>query len=225
MGRKKTPGTRSPSGRKKKASTVALRAKHDYGNDRVQARVDLFRVFRGDGAIGHEMTCAGRLMLVGAFDGLDYAPEVILSAMLEYEQAYWGNYQGGARVSDYQQEVRHFGSISGEMIERDWHGNRFKALDDILRSCGAQTRQAVIEATVDTHWFPERDASWAERIINQRILEKRLSYVKAGKPIPEALVVNGQPRACDSDWAMLQLLRDGAVALVRGGMPEVRRAA
>jgi hypothetical protein len=47
----------------------------------------------GDGSIGYEMTTAGRLMLVGAFDGMEFAPEVILSALHAYDHAYWGNYR------------------------------------------------------------------------------------------------------------------------------------
>jgi hypothetical protein len=195
----------------------------DCGNDRVQSRIEAFRVFCGDSAIGHEMSCAGRLMIVGCFDGLDYAPEVILSALLEYQHAYWRNYSGGAAVADYQQEVRHFGSVAGD-IERDSLGERFNRLDALLRDCGFQTRKAVVEVTVDRHWFPDEDASWAARLINSRILRKRAEMVKAGKPIPEGLKVNGE-LACDSDFAMLNLLRSGATALVRGAMPDMRRAA
>jgi hypothetical protein len=219
MGRKRKSGQRTKSGQLSRARSAV----HDYGNERVRARIELFRVFRGDSAIGHEMSCAGRLMLVGAFDGLEYAPEVILSALLEYQNAYWGNYSGGASVSDYQKEVRYFGSVSGG-IERDSVGQRFDRLDSILRDCGHQTRKAVIEVTVDRHWFPDEDAVWASRIVNTRIAEKRRAFVRSGKPVPDSLRISGE-LACDSDWAMLDLLRSGAMALTRGSMPEVCRAA
>jgi hypothetical protein len=77
--------------------------------------------------------------------------------------------------------------------------------------------------TVDRHWFPDEDVSWASRIINSRIMDKRKALVREGKPVPCALIETG-PRACDSDWAMLELLRYGALVLAMGS-DQRRRAA
>jgi hypothetical protein len=77
--------------------------------------------------------------------------------------------------------------------------------------------------TVDRHWFPDEDVGWAARIINSRILDKRMEMIRAGERIPPTLVVIGET-ACDSDWAMLNLLRDGALGMV-DGPSSLRRAA
>jgi hypothetical protein len=171
------------------------RTPFDHGNDRVQARAALFRVFHGEGSGGHEMSCAGRLMLVGAFDGMACGPEVYLSALLDYQNAYWGNYGGGPKVAAYERQDR-----GHETVWEDPRGEWFKVTDEKLRAAGYQARRAVHEVTVDRHWFPDEDISWAARIINSRLLDKKL-------PVAGEL-------ACDSDWAMLELLREGAAALV-----------
>jgi hypothetical protein len=179
------------------------RTPHDYGNSYVQARADRFRMFGGDVSKGFEFTCAGRLMLVGAFDGLDQEPSAYLSALLDYQNAYWGNFGGGPMVASYERSDR-----SHDHRWDDPRGEYFKTIDQRLRDCGLQTRRAVHMVTVDRHWFPDEDVSWASRIINSAFLRKSL-------PVAGEI-------ACDSDWAMLSLLRDGAIALV--GQP-LRRAA
>ena len=59
------------STKKKRGRPKVERVPHDYGNARVQARAEMFRVFGGEAGKGHEFSCCGRLMLVGAFDGMD----------------------------------------------------------------------------------------------------------------------------------------------------------
>jgi hypothetical protein len=81
-------------------------------------------------------------------------------------------------------------------------------MDARLRSAGHQARMAVHAVSVDRHFFPDEDVSWASRIINSRFLAKKL-------PVCGEL-------ACDSDYAMLELLRHGAMALIGQRM---RRAA
>jgi hypothetical protein len=191
------------SNKKRRGRPKVQRTPFDHGNDRVQARAALFRVFHGEKSVGHEMSCAGRLMLVGAFDGMDCDPEVYLSALLDYQNAYWGNYGGGPKVAAYERQDR-----GHETVWEDPRGAWFDATDEKLRSAGHQARRAVHEVTVDRHWFPDEDVSWAARIINSRLLDKKL-------PVAGEL-------ACDSDWAMLELLRHGASALVG---QQVRRAA
>lgn len=198
MGRKKKSGPRGSTGR--------LLQMKDYGNPRVQARQELFRQFMGEAGLGHETSCAGRLMLVGAFDGMDLAPEDMLTALLQYQNAYWGNYAGGAKIGTYERADR--SQDNGDHTVPDPRGEWFDALDRRLRNAGYQSRRAVHEATVDRHWFPDEDVSWAARIINTRFMAK-------GLPICGEL-------AWDSDWAVLELLRAGALALAGGTM---RRAA
>lgn len=187
--------------------------------DHVEARRERFRHFRGDGSIGLEMTCAGRLMLVGAFDGLPVPAESLLDELQKYTLAYWGNYMGlGPTIGSY--EPRSRSSCSGAWA--DPGGEWFRMKDSALSDAGRAARQAVIDVTVDRHWFPDEDKDWAARIINTRIVQKREQFARAGRPIPDGLGVVGE-LACDSDWAMLRLLRHGAMALA--GSESGRRAA
>lgn len=203
-------GKKNKGGRPK--MTEAAKAARAAPNMRVVERQDRFRPFHGDSSIGHEMSCAGRLMLVGAFDGLDATPEEVLSALLAYSHGYWGNYSDCLpQMSDYQREVK--GGGSGDILE-DRRGEWFDSYDRRLRDCGHATVQAIHNITVDTHWFPDDDAEWAGRIINSRILDKRLEFRKAGKPL-DGLTICGE-LATDSDWAILELARSGAMALAHG---------
>ena len=186
------------STKRKRGRPKASTQKWDYGNDRVQARVALFRQFRGESSIGFETTCAGRLMLVGAFDGMSEPPESILSALLAYSDGYWGNFGGGAKVAQYERSDR--SQDNSTHLTPDPRGEWFNALDNRLRDAGYQARKAVHECTVDRHWFPDENCAWADRIINSRFVAKKL-------PVAGEL-------ACESDWAMLDLLRAGALALV-----------
>lgn len=186
------------SSKKRRGRPKVERTPFDRGNDRVQARAELFRTFQGDGGRGFEMSCAGRLMLVGAFDGMDHPPETILSALLEYANGYWGYFGGGAKIAAYERQDR-----SHDSTWADPRGEWFEAMDGRLRDSGHHARMAVHSVSVDRHWFPDEDADWCARII-------------------EARLTKDQRKAYDSDYAMLDLLRSGAMALVGQGM---RRAA
>lgn len=72
------------STKRKRGRPKVQRTPFDYGNDRVQSRAELFRNFGGDSGKGHEMTSAGRLMLVGAFDGLEITPEEARKILEEF---------------------------------------------------------------------------------------------------------------------------------------------
>jgi hypothetical protein len=179
------------------------------------------RPFAGPSSIGLEMTCSGRLLLVGAFDGLEAAPDAIFNALQEYGRGYWSNYHTtGAVVSDYQREVR--GPSDPGEIRPDPKGQWFDDIDAILRDAGHQARKAVHSVTVDLHWFPDDDAPWAGRIINSRVLQKRAELIRHKRPVPVEMTVCGE-LASDSDWAMLNLLRFGGEVLARG--TNMRRAA
>ena len=198
MGRKKKPGPRGKTGRLQSWKI------HDYGNAFVQARADKFRMFGGDSSKGTEFTCAGRLMLVGAFDGMEQEPAAYLSALLEYANGYWGQYAATApKVAQLERSDR-----SHDTRLDDPHGEWFEAMDARLRNAGHQARVAVHQASVDRHFFPDEDATWAARIINTRFVERKI-------PVAGEL-------ACDSDWAMLELLKAGVRALVE---PQQRRLA
>lgn len=215
---------RRNSGRPPKTKEQNAQAALDRGtpNERVTARQNLFRHFMGDKAIGHEMTCAGRLMIVGAFDGLELAPETILSALLDYSRAYWGNYGGGPQVAEHGRIKVDGGAgpVAGIIDPetgklKDGAGDWFEARDTLLREAGAAERKAVHTISVNRHWFPDENADWADRIINRRILDKRKQLISAGQPVPSELRITGE-LDCDSDWAMLALARAGAMVLAEG---------
>lgn len=187
MGRKKKPGPRGKTGRLLKA--------RDHGNDNVQARAALFRCFHGESSTGHEMTCAGRLMLVGAFDGMEHDPETCLAALLAYANGYWGNYGGGAKIGSFERRDR-----SHDNSWDDPRGEWFDDMDARLRDAGHQARVAVHQVSVDRVFFPDEDVGWASRIINSALVRRKL-------PVAGEL-------ACDSDLAMLELLRAGVSALI-----------
>lgn len=216
MARKKSKGRRTESGRLSR-SKFALEERNPPA-DHVLARRERFRHFRGDGSIGLEMTCAGRLMLVGAFDGLEVPAESILDEIQKYTLGYWAYYVGLApSIGSYEPRSR----SSGSGAWADKAGESFEARDELLTNAGRAARQAVHEISIDRHWFPDEDVAWAARIINSRIDAKRMQLRKANRPIPEGLCVAGE-LACDSDWAMWDLLRHGALALAGAKM---RRAA
>jgi hypothetical protein len=186
------------STKRKRGRPKIKREPFDYGNERAQARAALFRRFHGDSSKGFEMTSAGRLMLVGAFDGMSEPPETILSALLAYSDGYRGYYQGGAKIAAYERRDR-----GHDSSWEDRKGERFDAMDARLREAGHHARLAVHAVSVDAHWFPDEDCDWAGRIIEARLWKD-------------------QSLAYDSDWAMLDMLRRGAEALVGRAM---RRAA
>jgi membrane protein YqaA with SNARE-associated domain len=194
------------STKKRRGRPKVERLPHDYGNDRTQARTAMFRRFMGDSSIGHEMSCAGRLMLVGCFDGMEQPAETILSALLEYANGYWSQYVATApKVAAYERSDR-----SHDNVWADRRGAWFDEMDDRLRSAGHAARKAVHDITVSRHWFPDEDCGWSGRIINLRLLEK-------GLPVcGEVATVN------DSAWNNLELARAGAIALLGKAL---RRAA
>lgn len=215
-GRNRNKGKRTADGKRLSRAKAAIAEQFPErgANGRAQRRQDLFRPFAGPSSIGLEMTCVGRLLLVGAFDGLESAPDAIFNALQEYGRGYWSNYHiTGAVVSDYQREVR--GPSDPGEIRPDPKGEWFDAIDAGLRDAGHQARRAVHSVTVDLHWFPDDDAPWAERIINSRRLQKRDELLRAKRPIPLGFEIAGLI-ACDSDWAMLEILRLGGEVLARG---------
>lgn len=217
MARPRNKGRRTKKGNRlsRAKSAVAEQFPERGANGPTQRREAVFNIFGGPSSAGLEMTCIGRLMLVGAFDGLEVLPDAIYSALREYGRGYWSNYaQTGHRVSDYAKEVRGKDG-DGTEIPDDASGKWFDSIDTVLRDCGHQTRMAVHSVTVDLHWFPDDDAPWADRIVNTRMIQRREQLIKAGRPIPQGFEVVGE-MACDSDWAMLDLLRSGAEALARG---------
>jgi hypothetical protein len=218
-GRPTKSGKRTPSGQLSRLGQCLVR---DYGNVKVVERHNRFRHFIDDKGLVFEGTSAGRLWIVGGFDGYDTDPQVLRDVLLEYGRAYWGHYPVGAGTANYTQENRR-GHAGGEPEDPDRRGDRFNLLDSIIRSAGRSSRDAVHHIAVDTHWFPDEDRDWVARVINTRITQKRCELRTAKKPVPSDLRVVGE-LACDSDWAMLHLACLGAMALANGTSRGAKRS-
>lgn len=219
-GRPRSSKARTPGGQLSRLGQCLVR---DYGNIKVVARHNRFRHFIDDKGLVFEGSSAGRLWIVGGFDGYDTDPQVLRDVVLEYGRAYWGEYPSCAAVANYTQENRR-GHTGGEPEDPDPRGERFNKLDQILREAGRDSRQAVHHITVDSHWFPDEDKDWVGRIINSRVVQKRCVLRAANQPIPDDLTVAGE-LACDSDWAMLHMACLGALALANGTNRSNQRSA
>jgi hypothetical protein len=173
----------------------------DYGNIKVVERHNRFRHFIDDKGLVFEGSSAGDCgSSAGSMDTTP-TPRFCATWLLEYGRAYWGEYPSCAAVANYTQENRR-GHTGGEPEDPDPRGERFNKLDQILRSAGRESRQAVHHITVDPHWFPDEDkAGWGGSSI--RGWCRSVALLRAAKqPIPDDLAVAGE-LACDSDWAML----------------------
>jgi hypothetical protein len=219
-GRPKSSKTRTPSGQLSRVGQCLVR---DYGNVKVVERHNRFRHFIDDKGLVFEGTSAGRIWIVGGFDGYDTDPQVMRDVLLEYGNAYWGHYPSTSAVANYTQENRR-GHTGGQPEDADARGEWFDRLDDILRDSGHDARSAVHHVAVDSHWFPDEDKAWVARIINSRVVQRRCALRAMSKPIPDDLTANGE-LACDSDWAMLNLLCAGALALANGTNRGAKRSA
>lgn len=219
-GRPRKTGARTPGGQLSRVGQCLVR---DYGNMKVVERHNRFRHFIDDKGLVFEGTSAGRLWIVGGFDGYETDPQVLRDVLLEYGRGYWGEWPTCSAVANYTQENRR-GHTGGEPEDRDARGERFREIDKILRSAGRQSREAVHHIAVDPHFFPDEDRAWVGRIINSRVVQERCALRAANKPIPADLTVAGE-LACESDWAMLHLACLGALALVNGTNRSDRRSA
>lgn len=219
-GRKRKTGARTPSGQLSRVGQCLVR---DYGNIKVVERHNRFRHFIDDKGLVFEGTSAGRLWIVGGFDGYDTDPQVLRDVLLEYGRVYWAHYPSTAAVANYTQENRR-GHTGGQPDDPDPRGERFNGIDRLLRSAGLQAREAVHNIAVDSHWFPDEDRCWIARIINSRVVQKRCVLRAANRQIPDDLTVTGE-LACESDWAMLHLACLGALALANGTNRGERRSA
>ena len=187
---------------------------HDYGNIKVIERHSRFQHFIADKGREFEGTPAGRLWIVGAFDGHDIDPQVLRDCLLDYAARYWGYYPNPPAVANYTQENRR-GLGGSDHRQPDPAGERFELLDSILRDCGQETRQTVHWAVIDNHFFPDEDAPWIARIINTRVADRIADLKRRKQPVPPDLAITGE-LARDTDWLSLKLLVHGALALARG---------
>jgi hypothetical protein len=194
---------RSKGGRPRKTgdrhACGKLKAVRDGGSERTIALRLRFRPFQDGKGDQWAVTPIGRAWLVGLLDGHDADPAAIRDAGLAYAERYWSYWPAPGGVSNYEAEDKR-GTFWGG--GEDVGGERFRALDDIVKSAGRASCDAVHSLVIDHHWFPEVNPAWLDRLINAR-----LAAVKR--------TVSGElPRAGDAE--RLKLAVDGLLAIVRG---------
>jgi hypothetical protein len=215
MGRKKTPGTRSPSGRKKKPTTTALRKAWDYGNDRCVERLERFRhpnILDGKVAWIDVFDGIGQLHAVGMLEGHGIDGKLLREAGREYVGLY--NYYFIdllPKGSDLQRAYG--GRVNGgksELIPPATRREiRFTQLDDLLPR-GSEERYWTQKLLLD-HFGLDTVPPLVERLVN---------YKRAQWKLPVAGEI-----ATATDFHTLGYILRGLFALADGAMPERRMAA
>jgi len=212
MGRKKTAGNRSPSGRKKKPSTQALRQKWDYGNDVVQKRRALFDAMciKGGKAVDEVGDGAGQLWAVGKFEGHGFEDDALRDVARLYELLHRRDYG----ETDY--KIQRF-ERSDRSYSEGWTTTPsdvlFQRFNEALPA-GSFERMAVYELAI-INKCADKLSPWVRAIVDHELLQK-------GR-IPEAMAF---PTAHDYD--ILSAAIRGLCALLDVGLParfQVRRAA
>jgi hypothetical protein len=197
-GRPRSSKARTPGGQLSRVGQCLVR---DYGNIKVVQRHNVFRHFIDDKGLVFEGSSAGRLWIVGGFDGYDTDPQVLRDVLLEYGRAYWGEYPTASASPTTPRRTA--GDIPAGSLTTPTHaGSAFNKLDQILRGAGRQSREAVHNVAVDPHFFPDEDKAWIARIINSRVVQKRCALRAMNQADPRRSLRCGRT-ACDSDWAML----------------------
>ncbi|TFI59073.1 hypothetical protein E2493_05985 [Sphingomonas parva] len=141
----------------------------------------------------------GRAWAVGLLDGFGADAAAIRDAGLGYAARYWGYYPSPNGVSNYEAEDRR-GRGWGESQDRG--GEIFQRLDKAVRDAGRASYKAVQSLVVDTYWFPDRNPSWLDRLINGRL-------AASGRTVTGSLPVPG-------DDETLRLAVEGLLTVVQG---------
>jgi hypothetical protein len=200
MGRKKTAGNRSPSGRKKKPSTTTLRAKWDYGNDRVQERRNLFDALciRGGKAADQAFDGIGQLWALDFLDGHHLDPDVLRDTARKYAFLYWNRNADKAPKTGSPERI----GFSRPSLEDTGGSLLFERWADTLPH---YERQVLEHVTVD-YWFSDGCAGFVNRLVSTELLRR--------KRIPQLLEMETM-----RDREMLNALLRALFVLVDGALP------
>jgi hypothetical protein len=200
VGRKKTPGTRSAGGRKKKATTAALRAKWDYGNDRVQALRNLFdaQCIRNGKAADQAFDGIGQLWALDFLDGHHLDPDVLRDTARRYAHLYWN--RNGATAPKISRGER-LGFSQPSLVDTGADIVFERWIDDL-----PYYERSVLELVVVDYWFSDGSAPFVNRLVSTELL-------KRGR-IPQLI----EMEAAD-DRNMLNALLRALFVLVDGALP------
>lgn len=204
MARKKTKGNRSPSGRLKKASTVAGRQNRDYGNEITQARRALFQDKKiKDGKAADQVHDGiGRLWALDYLDGHHLDPCLLRDTARKYAELFWiRNADKAPRIGEA--ERIGFSKPSLEDTKADLLFERW--IDDL------QTEErAALEMVVIDHWHSDKEAPFVDRLVGHELMQR--GRIKFARPVES------------KDRSLLAALLRALFVLVDGATPH-RRAA
>lgn len=212
MGRKKTPGTRSAGGRKKKPTTNIERSKHDYGNDRVQERLLRFRhknILDGKAAWIDIFDGIGQLHAVGLLEGHGIDGKLMREAGREYVGLY--NY--------YYIDLL----PKGCDLERAYGGRSTSGKSDLLPPA---TRRDIRFAQLDALLpMASDERRWTHKLLLDHfgldivhpLVVRLVNYKFAQWGLPVCGEISGA-----DDFRLLGCILRGLFALADGAMPERR---
>ena len=212
MGRKRTKGNRSPSGRLKKGTTTLARQKWDYGNDVVQARRALFDAMcvKGGKAADEVGDGVGQLWAVGRLDGNGFEADDLRDVCRLYEELHKRDY------GDLDYKIQNF-----ERADRAHIAELIATPKDILFArfnealpSGTFEQMAVYELAI-INKCADTLSPWIKAIVDFELV--RLGRVPRAMSFPTA-----------HDYGILDAAIRGLCALLDAGLParfQVRRAA
>jgi hypothetical protein len=218
MGRKKTPGTRSAGGRKKKPSTNALRVKWDYGNDRCVERLSHFqneKILNGKAAWIDIFDGVGQLHAIGMLDGHGLDGKLLREAGREYVGLYNYCYIDMLPKGSDLERAYGGGGASGKSdaippaTKREL---KFAQLDALL-PVGSDERIWTQRILLD-HFGLDTVHTVVDRLVNYRFNQWRI-----GVPIG----TRDMRSAGAEDFQILACLLRGLFALADGSLPNRER--
>jgi hypothetical protein len=213
MGRKKTPGSRSAGGRKKKPSTTALRAKWDYGNERCVARLERFshqKILDGKAAWIDIFDGVGQLHAIGMLDGHGLDGKLLREAGRDYIGLY--NYQFIDLLP------------KGSDLERAYGGRGGSGKSDLIP---AATKREIRFAQLDMLLPTGSDERrWTHKLlldyfgldVVHPVIERLVNYRFARWNLPVAGYI-----ADATDFQILGCFLRGLFALADGSLPNRER--
>lgn len=204
MGRKKTKGNRSPSGRLKKATTALARQKRDFGNEVVQQRRTMFDAMciKTGKAADQVFDGIGRLWALDFLDGHHLDPELLRDTARQYAEIYWRrNADKAPKIG----QAEHAGHAHDPLIDTS-ADLRFERWIDILPSL----ERGVLERVVVKHWFSDEAEPFVNRLVGNELMRRgRIRFAEPERP---------------GDRTSLAALLRALFVLVDGAMP-MRKAA
>jgi hypothetical protein len=210
MGRKKTSGTRSVGGRKKKASTAIERTRHDYGNVRCVERLERFRhknILDGKAAWIDLFDGIGQLHAIGMLDGHGLDGKLMREAGREYVGLY--NYYFIEMMPKGSDLERAYGGRTGSgkldnIPPATRREIRFAQLDELLPR-GSEERYWTQKILLD-HFGLDTVHPLIDRLVNYKFAQWKL---------PVAGLIAGR-----DDFRKLEYILRGLFALADGALPD-----